>query len=66
MKQEMIDRLTQMAKRTCCDEEIDEDEFFNPDDFAGGNIDDAYQGGFDDGETYLAREVLKAIHKSST
>lgn len=28
------------------------------DDFAGGNVDDAYDGGFRAGQTILAREIL--------
>lgn len=37
------------------------DEDFNPDDYAGGNIDDAWQGGFDDGCSYVSNEILELI-----
>jgi hypothetical protein len=32
---------------------------FMVDDYAGGNIDDAYYGGASDGEVLLAREILE-------
>jgi hypothetical protein len=33
-------------------------------DWAGGNIDDAYQLGYDDGEICLARTVLKLLNET--
>lgn len=36
-------------------------EDFNVDDYAGGNIDDAYCGGFRDGQINLARELLELL-----
>jgi hypothetical protein len=51
----MKEMLEQLAKRQCwCD-----DEDFCVDDYAGGNINDAYENGLDDGETLLARALLK-------
>ncbi len=51
---ELKARLEKLAKRKCwCD---DEDSII--DDYANGNIDDAYGGGVDDGEAILAREIL--------
>lgn len=35
-----------------------DDEDFSPSDYSGGNYDDAYSGGCDDGEVALARELL--------
>ncbi len=35
-----------------------DDKEFMPDDYAGGNIDDAYNGGVSDGEILMARVVL--------
>jgi len=43
------------AKATKTD---DEDEDFNPCDWSGGNFDDAYNMGVDDGEIHFAREIL--------
>lgn len=36
-----------------------DDEEFMVDDYAGGNIDDAYYGGASDGEVLLARQILE-------
>lgn len=38
--------------------EEDGDERMDVDNFAGGNIDDAFQGGYDEGRIDLARELL--------
>lgn len=35
-----------------------DDKEFMVDDYAGGNIDDAYSGGVSDGEILMAREIL--------
>jgi hypothetical protein len=40
-----------------------DDEEFMPDDYAGGNIDDAYNGGVNDGEIIAAREFLELLRK---
>jgi hypothetical protein len=53
----MVENLRKMAARDCADE----DEKFNPMDYSGGNFDDAYAMGQQDGETYLARLVLLEI-----
>ena len=46
--------MKKLAERECwCD-----DEEFNPRDYSGGNFDDAYYGGSDDGEALLAKEIL--------
>lgn len=55
MNEEMKEMLEKLAARTCW---CDDDEFM-ADDYAGGNIDDAYYGGSDDGEAILARRLLK-------
>lgn len=50
------EKLMEMAQQTCwCDDE----ESFVPDDYAAGNIDDAYYGGTNDGEVIFARKLLK-------
>lgn len=52
-----IERLKELA---CKDAVVQHDDFLEEgiDAFAGGNIDDAYGIGSDDGEIILAREVL--------
>lgn len=58
-----IESLKKLAKTTCW-----QDRFDDPDndsivyDWAGGNIDDAYQGGLEAGEILLAREVLSNLN----
>ena len=41
--------------------EEDGDEYVDVGGFAGGNIDDAWQGGYDEGQIDLARELLQMI-----
>jgi len=41
-----------------------DDPDFMVDDYAGGNIDDAYYGGVRDGEVLLARELLGIINSN--
>lgn len=53
-----MDRLKICAKRTRRSDEED----FMVNDFAAGNIDDAYDIGFTDGETQLAQEILTAMN----
>jgi hypothetical protein len=58
MKNEMIvEKLKKLARREC----YDEDSEFIPYDAFGGNMDDAYAGGQEDGETQLARELLTEL-----
>mgnify|MGYP005609213341 CR=1 FL=1 len=42
-------------------EPIDRGDEFNPYDTFGGNMDDAYYGGYSDGETQLAHHLLGLI-----
>jgi hypothetical protein len=53
--EKFVERLKKAAERQSWTEK-DEDSII--DDYAGGNVDDAYHGGVEDGETYLAREIL--------
>lgn len=56
--QKLIERLEKLAARKIWedDPEFGQDSF--PNDYAGGNIDDAYSGGVETGQTQLAREIL--------
>ena len=47
--------LEKIAAQKACQDEDD----FNPQDYAGGNYDDAFALGEDDGEIFLARALLK-------
>ncbi len=58
MNKKIINKLTKIAKDATLQ---DNDEDYIVDDYVGGNVDDAYQLGKDDGEIYLAREILELI-----
>lgn len=57
LSQALIDRLIKQAKRVTWAESDDIDVY----DFSGGNVDDAYDGGCEDGETNLAQEILTEL-----
>lgn len=46
-------------EKLAADEAWCDDDNFLVDDFAGGNEDDAYHGGYRDGQIKLAREILE-------
>lgn len=50
--------LEPVAGKSTWDDRMEEDEDVYVDDFAGGNIDDAYSGGCHSGRVDLAREIL--------
>lgn len=56
----LMERLKELAKRKCWADELNpcDDGSIVVDDFAGGNVDDAYSGGYESGEILLARDVL--------
>lgn len=55
------DLKTAARRKIICIDLCDEDGTFNIDDWAGGNMDDAYSRGMLDGEAELARTILTAI-----
>lgn len=56
MKPETIEKLKKLAQRATSITEED----FNAYDSSGGNYDDAWAYGMDDGETLLAQKILEA------
>lgn len=56
---EYIETLKTLAKRKTWQDKLDEDTVI--DDFAGGNVDDAFDGGYRAGETDTARQVLDTL-----
>lgn len=52
---EIIDFIRERAERPARNDNKD----FMAYDYAGGNIDDAYSYGMEDGEVWFAREILK-------
>lgn len=55
--QALIGKLIKLAKR---ETQWGSEEFCAMDS-AGGNFDDAWQGGIDDGESFLAHEILTEL-----
>ncbi len=53
--------LEKIARQKACQDEED----FNPQDYAGGNYDDAFALGEDDGEIFLARALLDKFFKDA-
>ena len=58
MNKELIEKLKKLAQKKVLGEG---EEDFNPMDASGGNFDDAYDMGIDDGEIWLAREILNKM-----
>ncbi len=59
LSEKMIAKLVTLASTRCFYDDEDEDVII--DDYAGGNVDDAFQIGECAGEIMLARVVLKHI-----
>jgi hypothetical protein len=59
LSEQLINRLKELSNRETWEDQFD--DITTIDDFAGGNIDDAYNGGVDDGMTNLAREILEEL-----
>lgn len=58
MNEEMVTKLKTLA----AGETWFEDDEFDPMDFSGGNFNDAYDGGLEDGRVDLAREILTSMN----
>lgn len=58
----LINYLKDQASLDTCTDNLEDDEF-NVDDFAGGNIDDAYTLGHSDGSIEEARYILDSYLK---
>lgn len=61
MKEETKDLLIKKAKEQCWmdSEEAKEDGYVDIQNFSGGNFDDAFQGGVEEGQILTARMILK-------
>ena len=56
----LIDKIKELVNENIGDVYFYEEDF-NALDFSGGNFDDAWQGGFDDGVTAFANELAELI-----
>lgn len=54
--------ITLIEKTAAFKAHSDGNEDFNPHDYSGGNIDDAYQLGYDDGEIKFARRLMSILN----
>jgi len=66
MKNKLSEKSIEALKKKAAREtiwELFEKDGSIVDDYAGGNIDDAHSLGVEDGETVMARKVLKALHE---
>ena len=61
MNEKIINQLKDLARQDCVYDSDSEDEFLCIDDYAGGNIDDAFFLGETAGKVTLARSLLKAM-----
>jgi len=59
MNEKLIERLKKLAERRVWADGFTGETYI--DDYAGGNIDDAYYGGENSGETILARSILTEL-----
>lgn len=57
MNKKLMNKLRGLAKK----EIFSDDEEFIAYEFFGGNFDDAYYGGFQDGQVSLAKEILEEL-----
>lgn len=62
MDEKLIEELRVIARMKTVEDAADaDDEDFNVDDYAGGNIDDAYEHGYNTGRVDTARLVLEKM-----
>ncbi len=61
MTEEMINRLKTFAQKRSDYDHRAEDDYLDPQDMSGGNFDDCYNMGIDEGYTQLAREILDTL-----
>lgn len=61
LSEKTIENLKKLAERKTWLDGVGENETFDPQDWSGGNFDDAYAGGERAGATDLAREILTEL-----
>ena len=63
--EQKLEILLQAIKKVAFRTIQSDNEDFDLNDYAGGNIDDAYEIGQNEGEVYFARQLLKAVGEAS-
>jgi hypothetical protein len=66
MNQELINKLKKLAEKRSDYDHLSDDDYLNPQDISGGNFDDCYNMGIDEGQTQLAREILDSLNINYT
>lgn len=61
--EELIERIKKYCEKYAGEVSAHEDDFC-ADDFAGGNVDDAWYGGMEDGAANVCNNVLSIIENS--
>ena len=61
LSDKMMERLTKLAAKKCSSDKED----FNAYEYSGGNFDDAWSNGRDEGEVWLAQEILADLKGES-
>lgn len=62
MNTEKLAKLISLIEQQAAKPAYTDDEDFNPDDVAGGNIDDAFYAGIKDGKIIFAQELMNVLN----
>lgn len=62
MNEQVIEKLKEIAESDSVFDSIHEDGYFCVNDYAGGNMDDAFSLGLEEGEIELARKLLDMMN----
>jgi hypothetical protein len=55
-------KMLEMIEEKANEKMLSEDPNFDPNDFSGGNFDDAFNNGMEDGQIAFATDLLNAIN----
>jgi hypothetical protein len=61
-----IDKVIDLIKHTAALKSVTEDDDFNPMDYSGGNFDDAFEMGVEEGYIRFAEDLLDLLNDHST
>lgn len=60
---DIVEKLIERIRNIASEKVVGDEDDFNPQDYCGGNFDDAFQMGVETGEVWFARELLSIIEK---
>lgn len=61
MNEKLISILKTLAQKRSDYDYLSDDDYFDPQDMSGGNFDDCYNMGIEEGNIQLAREILDEL-----